>query len=247
MTVKSSLQVILFLLIFLIIGGIYILYFYPGSFQNEILVNKNIENENLDIIDQNISIEKEILDMNTDEDEKIKKVEPSEDNLNQNNKQLSENPLKEGSKNYKNKNKENNNLTKEIEYVTTNSKGEIFKIFADYGITNLKDTNILDLENVDGIISSPNRSKIFITSDFAKYNYTTQNSKFYNNVVVKFDQKIITCDNLELKITEDLAIAYDNVIVKDSISFMKAQNITMDIITKNIKINSKDKVEILTN
>ena len=66
-------------------------------------------------------------------------------------------------------------------------------------------------------------------------------------MVVKFDQKIITCDNLELKITEDLAIAYDNVIVKDSISFMKAQNITMDIITKNIKINSKDKVEILTN
>ena len=44
-----------------------------------------------------------------------------------------------------------------------------------------------------------------------------------------------------------LLLAYNNVIVKDDKSIMKAQNITLDIITKDININSKDKIKILTN
>ena len=32
----------------------------------------------------------------------------------------------------------NKNLTKEIEYITTNKNGDIFKILAKYGKTNLK-------------------------------------------------------------------------------------------------------------
>ena len=32
-----------------------------------------------------------------------------------------------------------------------------------------------------------------------KYNYTNQNSKFYKNVEIKYDNKIITCDNFDLK------------------------------------------------
>ena len=97
------------------------------------------------------------------------------------------------------KTKKINNLTKEIEYVTSNDNGDTFKIFAMYGKTNLENTNILDLEKVDGIISSLERSKIYITSDFAKYNYSNQNSKFYTNVVIKYDNKKMTCDYLDLE------------------------------------------------
>ena len=101
-------------------------------------------------------------------------------------------------------------------------------------IYNINNSNILDLEEVNGTISSLERSTIFITSDYGKYNYDNQNSKFYENVVVKYDGKIITCKNLDLNMSENIAVAYNNVIVKDGKSIMKAQVITLDIITKNL-------------
>ena len=58
---------------------------------------------------------------------------------------------------------------------------------------------------------------------------------------------MITCDNLDLKINENYAVAYNNVIIKDNKSIMKAQMVTLNIITKDIKINSQNKVEIITN
>ena len=64
---------------------------------------------------------------------------------------------------------------------------------------------------------------------------------------IKYDGKTIDCDNLDLFISENIAVAYGNVIVKDFSSVMKAQMITLDIITKDIEINSTDKVKIITN
>ena len=139
------------------------------------------------------------------------------------------------------------NLTKEIEYVTSNKEGDIFKILAKFGKSNIKNSDILDLEYVDGLISSKKRSQIFISSNFAKYNYNNRNSQFYDNVQIKYDNKLITCDNLDLKINENYAVAYNNVIIKDNKSIMKAQMVTLNIITKDIKINSQNKVEIITN
>ena len=57
------------------------------------------------------------------------------------------------------------NFTKNIEYITSNSNGDIFKILAKFGKTNIDNSNILDLEEVNGTISSLERSTIFITSD----------------------------------------------------------------------------------
>ena len=139
------------------------------------------------------------------------------------------------------------NLTKDIEHITTNNNGDVFRVLAKFGKTNLDNKKILDLEKVRGSITSNERPDIYITSDFAKYNYINNNSEFYSNVVIKYDGRIITCDNFNLNIKENLAVAYDNVIVKNDNSIMKAQTITMDLITKDIKINSKEKIKVLTN
>ena len=48
-------------------------------------------------------------------------------------------------------------------------------------------------------------------------------------------------------ISENIALAYSNVVIKDDKSIMKAQIITLDIITKDININSEDKINIVTN
>ena len=71
---------------------------------------------------------------------------------------------------------------------------------------NLDNKKILDLEKVRGSITSNERPDIYITSDFAKYNYINNNSEFYSNVVIKYDGRIITCDNFNLNIKENLKL-----------------------------------------
>lgn len=248
MSIKSLLQFILLLLIFLIIGGIYFLYFYSGPLKETNFINTEINDIKKNKIEINKSTDQDVLEdtllSKNDAEKNLKSEETSTKKNIKENKNINENI------NDLEKNKENSkieNLTKEIEYITSNRNGDIFKISAKFGKTNIESSNILDLEIVDGIISSSDRPDIFITSDFAEYNYNNQNSKFYRNVVIKYDNKVITCDNLDLSISENIAVAYSNVTVKDEKSVMKAQVLTLDIVTKDININSENKIKIYTN
>lgn len=251
MSIKSLLQIILFLLIILLIGGIYFLYFYErpnldvkfnplvekNTTKQDSLINEDLDRENL--VEANSEIKN---NLKSEGENKIVNNIKLNENSDKNNKNNEKSFLDK-----QEKLDEIKNLTKEIEYITSNNNGDIYKISAKYGKTNVKDTNILDLEKVGGTISSPERSEIFLVSDYAKYNYTNQNSKFYSNVEIKYDEKIIYCDNLELEISKNIAIAYGNVIVKDKKSLMKAQTIIMDIVTKDISINSSNKISIFSN
>lgn len=234
MSIKSLLQLILFFLIIIILGATYFLYFYSGPLGKDVIRNTNLNNIN--------KFEENIKNLNDEAN--------LEENLEEK-KITNKNILLNGKKSEKqNKNanvKKQENLIKEIEYVTTNKNGDILKIFADFGETNIKDNNILNLKGVAGVFSSPDRSQINITSEFAKYNYKNQNSKFFEKVRINYENRIINCDNFDVNINENIAVAYNNVIVNDGSSTMKAQKITLNIITKDIFINSSDKIKILTN
>ena len=241
MTVKSLLQIILFLLIIIIVGGMYFLYFYSGTQSyGTIKVDNNskISQENMTLNQNNI-----------DKDNQLIKIEENK-SLKFNEESISDKP-KENKDNLK-KNKEINNsqyvqnLTKEIEYITSTKNGDIIKIFAKSGKTNLKNNNILDLEDVNGTISSDGKSNVYISSKFAEYNYSDQNSKFYQDVEIKYIDRIIICDNFDLKINDNIAVAYNNVMIRDNKSLMKAEKVTMNILTKDINIESKEKIEINT-
>ena len=232
MSIKSLLQIILFLLIILILGGIYYLYFYSETLNDQINLNEKENALSQITISQN-NFDKDIMEEIDEKDLKDKLIEDNK---------ITDKILEENKNEYNDVT--NNNLTKEIEYITTNKNGDIFKIIAKYGSTNKNDNKILDLEEVIGTISSNKKSTINISSKFAKYNYTNQNSKFYNNVKIDYDGKTINCDNLEIMINENIALAYDNVIVKLENSLIKAQTISLDLITKDIEINSKNKIKI---
>ncbi len=235
MSIRSLLQLILFLLIVLIIGGTYFFYFYKTPIINKENSNIIFDNGQENTV-ENLSNDREILqDLN-------------KNNLNKKSEKIYETKEKKIEQKIKNEVSPNEikNLTKEIEYVTNNNNGDTFKILAKYGKTNIENTNILDLEIVNGTIISSERSDIYISSDYAKYNYSNQNSNFYSNVKINYDNKEITCDNLDLKISNNVAIAYNNVLIKDDKSIMKAQVVTMDIITKDININSKETIKIFT-
>ena len=247
MSVKSLLQLILLVLIFFILGGIYFVYFYSGPLKNKLVLNENISKLDNKKIEKDYFQDQEVLEKvtleqkksaneNGDRDLKAKKVKNEKKKF-----EFKDSSLK------KDETDKIKNLTKEIEYITSNKEGDIFKILAKYGKTNIKNSDILDLKEVDGVISSSKRSDIYITSDFAEYNYDNQNSKFYSNVIIKYDNKVITCDNLDLEIKTNYAIAYNDVEIKDDNSVMKAQVVRLNILTKDIEINSQDKIKIITN
>ena len=241
MTVKSLLQIILFLLIIIIVGGIYFLYFFSGT-----------QNHGTIKVDNNSKIAQENMTLNQNNIDKDNQLIKIEENKNQklNEESISDKPKVNKDKLKKNKEIDNSqyvqNLTKEIEYITSTKNGDIIKIFAKSGKTNLKNNNILDLEDVNGTISSDGKSNVYISSKFAEYNYSDQNSKFYEDVEIKYIDRIIICDNFDLKINDNIAVAYNNVMIRDNKSLMKAEKVTMNILTKDINIESKEKIEINT-
>ena len=191
--------------------------------------------------------------------EEEKKLLEAEEKLAQEKKQLEEekklinsikeNDTKKKKSNNKNKNKLSNTL-KDVEYISIDKKGNKFKLLARSAKSNQKDNNFLDLDYVRGVITSEIREPIYIISDFGQYNTTNFNSKFYQNVKINYMEKQILCENFDIDMETNKAIAYNNVIVTDPQSTMKAGIITFDLKTKDININPTNedtKVKVITN
>lgn len=252
MSVKSLLQIILFLLIILIIGSIYYVYFLKIPLNNKVNINTEIEISKKDIKENEVLVKEEKLDeIQMTENEKFKISKNN--NVDQVNLNINDNNVLENSSK-KNELKLNEsstngikNLTKKIEYISTNKNGDTFKILAKYGRTNLKNSNILDLEDVKGTIILSEGSIINISSDYAKYNYDDQQSEFINNIKLNYDDKFITCDNLSVKTIKNIAIAYNNVVIKDKKSIIKADNVQINLITKDINLNSENIIQLTKN
>ena len=250
MSTKSAIQLVILIIIFIIIGGVYFKYFSkekitvdqtPQQIEKEINTNsqddiKNKdENEDLNSTYKDKS-NKEKIETNKIDFENSKEKKPEKKNTKLNDKQKKDN--------------ESPNIVKDVEYLTTDKNGNKYKILATSGRTNQIDKNILDLDNVKGEITSKERSTIYIVSDFAEYNSSTLGSKFYKNVVINYEDKQITCENLNINMDTNIAIAYNDVVVTDPQSTMKAGKISLNIETKEIDINpdigEQNKIEINT-
>ena len=107
-----------------------------------------------------------------------------------------------------------------------------------------------DLVDVKGKITSDKRDTIYIVSDFAQYNSVNLNSKFYKNVIINYQDKKISCVNFDINMSTNKAIAYNDVIITDPKSTMKAGIVEFDLKTKDININPESintKIEVISN
>tara|TARA_B100000700_G_scaffold309811_1_gene389497 strand:- start:4787 stop:5581 length:795 start_codon:yes stop_codon:yes gene_type:complete len=264
MSLKSLIQVIIVLIIFIILGGVYFNYF---SNYNEIPTennNQTVETE----VDTNILkkeekktlAEESSVKTEINVDQKVEAEIENKDteiNVDQKGEAEIENKDKEAEdtkNNLQEKIKTNKpeieNVVKDIEYLTTDRSGNKYKILAASGRTNSEDKNILDLDEVRGIITSEENSTVYIVSDFAEYNSSNLQSNFYQNVVIDYEDKKITCDYFDVDMQTNMAIAYNNVVVTDPQSIMKAGKIILNIETKVININpdnKKNKVKVTIN
>ena len=206
--------------------------------------------------------EKLFSDKKTHNDKKensSKSINSKLDNKQTNDVKVKKSEIKNGIKDVKVKKSEIKNeientkvkdLVKDIEYTSVDQKGNTFHLLANSGRSNINNSDILDLINVKGKITSEKRDTIYIVSDFAQYNSLNLNSKFYKNVIINYQDKEITCVNFDIDMETNKAVAYNDVLITDPKSKMKAGIVEFDLKTKDININPEsaiEKIEVVTN
>ena len=257
MSVKTFIQVLILSLIILIIGGMYFKYFETKkNIVEEVNLYNLKNNEQLEELKSKIS---ELELKNEQLSEKIKNSKSKSVEITakteEGRKKIKENKdtsidQKEESEKKIIKKKDIKNLVKDVEYTSVDQKGNRFSLLANSGKSNADNNNILDLENVRGEIKSDKRDNIYIVSDFAQYNIINLNSKFYENVIINYQDKKINCLNFDINMDTNKAIAYNDVIITDPKSTMRAGIVEFDLKTKNIVINPENTssdIKVVTN
>ena len=267
MSIKSLTQILILGLIIFIIAAVYYKYFDTNKGIVEEI--NSLENANQEQLKQ---LETKILELELKNNELSQKIENNKkiENilLEDNAKKITKDEIIEKDKNIKNEiievdnsvkiNGQNNdiaseeikNFVKDVEYRSIDERGNNFYLLANSGKSNINNNDILDLVNVRGEIASDNRDTIYIVSDFAQFNSVNSNSKFYDNVVINYQEKQITCINFDINMETSKAIAYNNVIITDPKSSMKAGLVEFDLKTKNININPESTItdiQVITN
>ena len=240
MSAKTLVQILLFIVIILIISTIYIIYFKTNKLNNQI-ITLNSESES-QFLDDGLIIKEELNNKTQREETTYKRAEDLEQNY-------KKKIVKNDNLDEKKKNKTIENVIEKIQYTTSDDNGNKYEFFAKSGKTNIENNNILDLTDVDGLITTIDNQKIFITSNFAKYNSQNQNSKFFEKVEVVYQDRIIKCNNLDIDMKNNIAIAYNNVVVYDDNSLMKAGKVTINTLTKEMIIDPSkaEKINIYSN
>ena len=240
MSAKTLVQILLFIVRILILSTIYIIYFKTDKLNNQI-ITLNSESES-QFLDDGLIIKEELNNKTQREETTNNRAEDLEQNY-------KKKIVKNDNLDEKKKNKTIENVIEKIQYTTSDDNGNKYEFFAKSGKTNIENNNILDLTDVDGLITTIDNQKIFITSNFAKYNSQNQNSKFFEKVEVLYQDRIIKCNNLDIDMKNNIAIAYNNVVVYDDNSLMKAGKVTINTLTKEMIIDPSkaEKINIYSN
>ena len=141
------------------------------------------------------------------------------------------------------------NIIKDITYLAKDDKENIFKIESEFGKITPEEADVVLMDNVTAVITFRNREKIVISSDHAIYNSKSYETNFYDNVLLEYIEHNIVSENIYLSFENNLVSISNNIIYKNLNSEMNADEIEMNLITKEIKIfmhNNENKVQILS-
>lgn len=134
-------------------------------------------------------------------------------------------------------------LMEDIKYFSKDAYGNVFEINSSTGKTDLKNDDIINMENVNAKIYLKDRDVIYITSDYAKYNRNTFETNFHRNVKLIYLDHKISGDNLLLFFKNNLISMSNNIIYNNQETKLEADRIELNISTKEIKILMYDKEE----
>ena len=131
----------------------------------------------------------------------------------------------------------NMDVTTDIEYVSEDNKGNIFKITSKSSTTNLENADIINLKEVKSEIKLKNGNVIIITSDTATYNKSNNNTKFKGNVTVVNEANLLKSDNLDLYSSENQLYVYNNITYSNEQMNLIADKIEINLLNGLTKIS----------
>jgi hypothetical protein len=140
------------------------------------------------------------------------------------------------------------NVMENLEYKSSDKSGNNYIIKAKRGKINLEKENLLILEDVYGEIKLVGKSTIYIYSNFAQYNRNNFDTKFYQNVLVNFEDKRFNCDNLDLFFKDNFGSMYNNIVFVDENTQINADQVNMNLLNGDINIKmfqEEKKIKIL--
>jgi len=138
--------------------------------------------------------------------------------------------------------KENNtNIINNIEYKSSDRKGNEYILKSKIGEIDINNKNVIKLNGVSGKIMLIEKDPIYIFSNYAVYNTENSDTKFFDEVLIQFEDNQIDSDNFDLFINENIAKIYNNVFFNNNLSSIRADIINIDLETGNINVDMYDK------
>ena len=148
------------------------------------------------------------------------------------------------------KKEKSNNLIKNLKYEVMLDGSGKYIIEADLSELNyINDIETVFMSNVTAEIIDSNNNKIIIVSDDAVFNTDSYNTTFKNNISINYLQNMITSNRIDFNFKKNVIIISDNIIYKNLNTFIKTDNIKINLITKKIKMymnDPEDKIELTT-
>ena len=139
------------------------------------------------------------------------------------------------------------NLIKDLSYFSKDIHGNEYIIKAKTGMADIENPNLINLQNVNAKIKFDKKNEIIVTSHEAIYNNTTYDTKFSGDVLITFEDQIVTCDFMEAKLSENIAIISGNIFYKNYSSEIYADKIEFNLLDRSSKIsmfNENEKIKI---
>ena len=143
--------------------------------------------------------------------------------------------IKENSTKNNEKNNQENNLIN-ITYDSIDREGRKYIITAETGNFEENEPDLIYMTNVNAKIILLDGSIIYINSLKAEYNSSSYDTKFNQNVELKFLEHAIFSQNLNIFFQKNLIEAFDDLTYKNSNIIMLADKIEIDLLTKKSKI-----------
>ena len=146
-----------------------------------------------------------------------------------------------------NENTFSSNTIKDVNYISRDTKGNEYIIYASTGEIDINNPDIIYLTDVKAFINLKNSNTVNISSNFGKYNTKNFDTIFSKNVIVKYLENKITGEYLDFSLESNLMVISRDIVYTNLDNVLVADVLEMNIETKDTKIymyENKKKVNI---
>ena len=143
---------------------------------------------------------------------------------------------------------ETGTLIKDISYSFADSSGNYYELLSEVGKVDINNSDKIFMTDVVATIYLVDSSPVKITSKYANYNKTNNETNFFENVKVTHLIHKATSENLDISFKDNLASMYNNIVYNKPGTKLKADRLEINLITKNSKIfmdNKTEKIKII--